>query len=200
MVRVLLISGSLRRGSSNSASLRTAAALAPQRVSASLYQGLEELPHFNPDEDAEGVQIAAPVARMRSQVGESDAILFCTPEYAGALPGAFKNLLEWNVGSTEIHGLPVASVNVAGPGRGENAEESLRTVLGYIGAELVAEASVRIPDARFDWLRWSAERPRRSAPDHRSAGGARRSREGFRGSPVTRGAEQLLGVAGHRYR
>lgn len=145
MVRVLLISGSLRRGSSNSALLSTAAALAPEGVSASLYQGLQELPHFNPDEDAEGVEIAAPVARMRSQVGESDAILFCTPEYAGTLPGAFKNLLEWNVGSTEIYGLPVASVNVAGPGRGENAEASLRTVLAYIGAELVEEASVRIP-------------------------------------------------------
>jgi Predicted flavoprotein len=145
MVHILLISGSLRGGSSNSALLRTAASVAPEGISTTLYDGLDELPHFNPDDDAEGVEIAAPVAAMRAEVSRADAILFSTPEYAGALPGSFKNLLEWTVGSSEIYELPVAWVNVAGAGRGENAHESLRKVLGYIGADLAEDACVRIP-------------------------------------------------------
>ena len=50
------------------------------------------LPHFNPD--ADGEPLPAAVANLRAQVAAADAVLFCTPEYAGALPGTFKNLLE----------------------------------------------------------------------------------------------------------
>jgi chromate reductase len=120
-------------------------AVAPEGVSTTLYAGLDRLPHFNPDDDAEGVTVPPAVAEMRAEVGRADAILFCTPEYAGALPGSFKNLLEWNVGADKIYRLPVAWVNVAGPGRGETAHDSLRKVLGYVGAELVEDACVRIP-------------------------------------------------------
>lgn len=143
-VHVLLVSGSLRSASTNSALLRTAAAVTPEGVTATLYEDLAELPHFNPDDDAEGVEAPAPVAALRAQLGEADAVLFCTPEYAGALPGSFKNLLEWTVGGHEIYQLPAAWVNAAAPGRGENADESLRKVLGYVGADIAEAAVVRI--------------------------------------------------------
>jgi chromate reductase len=143
-VRILLVSGSLREGSTNSALVRTAAALAPDGVEASIYEGLGELPHFNPDDDAEGVEVPAPVAALRSQLRGSDAALFSAPEYAGALPGSFKNLLEWTVGGSEIYRLPAGWVNVAPAGRGLDAEESLRKVLGYVGADLAEEACVRL--------------------------------------------------------
>jgi len=48
------------------------------------------------------------VVKLRRQIAASDAVLFCTPEYAGALPGRFKNLLDWTVGGGEIYGKPVA--------------------------------------------------------------------------------------------
>jgi len=146
-VHVLLVSGSLRAASTNSALMRTAAAVAVDGVTTELFDGMAELPHFNPDDDAEGVEVPAPVAALRERLGAADAVLFSAPEYAGALPGSFKNLLEWTVGGHEIYRLPAAWVNAAGPGRGVNADESLRKVLGYVNADVVEAAVARIPVA-----------------------------------------------------
>nr|WSX50774.1 NAD(P)H-dependent oxidoreductase [Streptomyces sp. NBC_00974] len=140
---ILLLSGSLRAGSSNESVLRTARAAAPARVRTVRYDGLAELPHFNPDDD--GDPLPAPVAALRAAIGEAAGILICAPEYAGTLPGSFKNLLDWTVGGTEICDKPVAWVNAAAPGRGQGAEDTLRTVLGYTGAAIVEPACVRIP-------------------------------------------------------
>jgi chromate reductase len=95
--------------------------------------------------------VPAPVAAMRAQLGAADAVLFSTPEYAGALPGSFKNLLEWTVGGHEIYGKPVAWVNTSGPAAptgAADAHDSLRKVLGYVGATIVEDACVRLPIAR----------------------------------------------------
>src|SRR5262249_37492527 len=66
-----------------------------------------------------------------------DAVLLCTPEYAGSLPGSFKNLLDWTVKGGQLYGKRVASLSVAAPGRGEGAQAHLRIVLGYVAAEVV---------------------------------------------------------------
>jgi chromate reductase len=147
-IRILFVSGSLRGGSTNSALMRTAAALTPVGLETELYEGLDGLPHFNPDADEEGLEVPAPVAAMRAALGAADAVLFSTPEYAGALPGSFKNMLEWSVGGHEIYRLPAAWVNAAAPGRGLDADDSLRKVLGYVGADIVERACVPIPVAR----------------------------------------------------
>ncbi|MCX5197623.1 NAD(P)H-dependent oxidoreductase [Streptomyces sp. NBC_00249] len=146
---ILLLSGSLRAGSSNEAVLRTARAVAAGSrtpLEAVLYEGLGELPHFNPDDDTD--PLPAPVAALRAAVAGAAALLVCSPEYAGTLPGSFKNLLDWTVGGTEIGDKPVAWVNAAAPGRGDGASATLRTVLGYTGASVVEEACVRIPVSR----------------------------------------------------
>src|SRR5260221_14581001 len=97
----LLLSGSLRAGSSNEAVLRTAYAVAPgARIGAALYGGLAELPHFNPDDDTDPLPV--PVAELRAAIERAAGILICTPEHAGTLPGSFKNLLDWTAGGTEI--------------------------------------------------------------------------------------------------
>ncbi len=110
-MQVLLVSGSTRAGSTNTAVLRTVAALAPAGVTATLYGALADLPAFNPDDDTEPLHPS--VAELRRQVAAADAVLFCTPEYAGALPGSFKNLLDWTVGGGEIYGKPAAWVNAS---------------------------------------------------------------------------------------
>lgn len=143
---VLLLSGSLRAGSTNESVLRTARAVAPLRVRAILYEGLAGLPHFNPDDDTD--PLPAAVADLRAAIAEAAGILVCSPEYAGTLPGSFKNLLDWTVGGTEICDKPVAWVNAAAAGRGQGAEATLRTVLGYTGAHIVQEACARIPVER----------------------------------------------------
>jgi chromate reductase len=148
---ILLIPGSSRDGSTNVAVLRTAAAVAAPGVGATLYDGLGQLPLFNPDEDREGTEIDSRVAGMRRQVADADAILICTPEYAGALPAALKNLLEWTIGDAGTYGKPVAWINAAGPAAptgAADAHASLRKVLGYAGADIVEAACVRIPVSR----------------------------------------------------
>lgn len=145
-IRILLMSGSTRAASTNTAALRTVRAVAPQGVATVLYEGLSDLPAFNPDDDGERPH--AVVAGLRQQLAAADAVLFCTPEYAGNLPGSLKNLLDWTVGSGELYDKPVAWVNVANPGRGEGAHAALATVLGYVGAVVIESACARLPVSR----------------------------------------------------
>jgi NAD(P)H-dependent FMN reductase len=148
---ILLVSGSLRSGSSNAAALRTAAEIAGDGIETVLYEGMASLPHFNPDDDVEGAEPHPAVAELRTAIAAADALLICTPEYAGALPGSFKNLLEWTVGDGGTYGKPVAWINVSGaaaPTGGADAHESLRKVLNYTGADIVEAACVRVPLAR----------------------------------------------------
>jgi NAD(P)H-dependent FMN reductase/RimJ/RimL family protein N-acetyltransferase len=140
--RVLLISGSTRAASSSTAALKTIQALAPRELDMVLYDGLASLSAFNPDDEQTD---DAAVAGLRRQISAADAVIFCTPEYAGTLPGSMKNLLDWTVGGGELYGKPVAWLNVAGPGRGEGAQATLASVLGYVGAVVIEPGCARIP-------------------------------------------------------
>jgi chromate reductase, NAD(P)H dehydrogenase (quinone) len=144
--RILLISGSTRDGSTNTAALRTVVQTAPSGTTAELYDGLAGLPAFNPDDDGDWLPPAP--AALRRAIAAAGAVLFCTPEYAGTLPGSLKNLLDWTVGGGELDGKPVAWINVAHPGRGHGAEATLRTVLGYVGARVIEPACRQLPVAR----------------------------------------------------
>jgi chromate reductase len=146
---ILLVSGSTRGGSTNTAALRTIQAVTPAEVSAELYDGLAGLPAFNPDDD--GADLPAPVAALRAQIAAADAVIFCTPEYAGTLPGSFKNLLDWTVGGGEMYGKPAVWINVANQGRGDGAQATLLTVLGYLGVTIIEPACRRLPIAR-EWV------------------------------------------------
>ena len=147
-VRILLVSGSSREGSTNAAVLRTAADVAGDGVECVYYTGIGSLPLFNPDDDREGVPVDPRVADMRREMGASDAVLISTPEYAGAMPAAMKNLLEWTIGDAGTYQKPVAWINAAGaaaPTGAADAHQSLRKVLGYAGADIVDDACARIP-------------------------------------------------------
>jgi chromate reductase len=145
VTRVLLLSGSLRRRSTNTAVLRTAARHAPSGVEAEVYEGMAALPAFNPDDDVD--PLPPPVSELRHRIWQAQALVFSTPEYAGDLPGSFKNLLDWTVGDSRVGSIwtkPVAWVNVATRGAA-HAHESLRRVLGYVGAEIVEPACLARP-------------------------------------------------------
>jgi NAD(P)H-dependent FMN reductase len=119
--------------------------VAPLRVVATVYEGLEALPHFNPDDDVEPLPL--PVAELRAAIRNADALCFSTPEYAGALPGSFKNLLDWTIGDDQagsIYEKPVAWINTSPRGAAE-AHRSLRIVLGYAHARVVDSACAAIP-------------------------------------------------------
>lgn len=148
-VRVLLLNGSTRAASTNGAVLRTVPDVAPPEVEPVLYAGLADLPAFDPDRDTDPLPRA--VAALREEVGRADAVLVCTPEYAGGLPGSLKNLLDWTVGDAAMQGKPFGWLNVASvaaPTGGAGAHAALATVLGYVGADLVAGACLRAPMTR----------------------------------------------------
>jgi chromate reductase len=141
-VRILLVPGSARGGSTNVAALRAAADSAHDNVSAVLFEGLTHLPMFNPDDDYE--PLPESVVQLRREISLADGVLFSAPEYMGTIPGSFKNLLEWTVGSPEMDGKPVAWINVAPSGRGDGAQRTLETVLGYLGARVTEPAGRRV--------------------------------------------------------
>jgi chromate reductase, NAD(P)H dehydrogenase (quinone) len=144
VVRVLMISGSLRERSTNTSALRTLGAVAPPRVLATVYEQLAALPHFNPDDDVHPLPPA--VAGLRRDVRSADALVLSTPEYAGALPGSFKNALDWMIGDDQLGSIaekPVAWINTSSRGA-EAAHESLRRVLGYASAVIVDAACTHV--------------------------------------------------------
>jgi NAD(P)H-dependent FMN reductase len=145
---ILLVSGSLRDGSVNTSVVRTLAAMGDELgVETATYGGMGALPWFDPDLDRE--PLPPGVGELRAAVGAAHAVLFCTPEYAGALPGSFKNLLDWLVGSAEGYRRPVAWVNASSaPTGARDAHASLRTVLSYLHTDIVEAAVAQIPVPR----------------------------------------------------
>ena len=111
MRKILAISGSLRAVSSNTSILKAMAALAPADVDFVLYEGLGNLPHFNPDIDTE--LPPGPVKDFREQLTNADGVIICTPEYAFGAPGVLKNALDWTVSSGEFTRKPVALISAS---------------------------------------------------------------------------------------
>ena len=141
-MRILAISGSLRSLSSSTSIVRAAALLAPAGVHITIYEGLAELPHFNPDLDREGDVPQPAVAELRRLIGESDALLISTPEYAHGIPGTLKNALDWLVSSLEFPGIAVSIINPSA--YSFHANESLTEVVRTMSAQLPTGASARI--------------------------------------------------------
>jgi chromate reductase, NAD(P)H dehydrogenase (quinone) len=146
-MKIVGISGSLRRHSSNAALLRAAARVAPDGAQIVTYEGLGELPHFNPDLDAEGERPPATVAELRALLIGADAILISSPEYAHGVPGAFKNMLDWLVSTGDLVGKPVALLN-ASPVGGEYAQASIVETLRTMNWNVVDDASLIQPFVR----------------------------------------------------
>ena len=139
--RVLCLSGSLRRVSSNTAALQAVQQLTPDTLELVLHEGLGALPLFNPDDDAP--PLPPSVLALREAVGRADALLIACPEYAHGVPGAFKNLLDWLVGSLEFPGKPILLLNTAARGS-YHAQEALTEILATMSAQLLTSQPVAV--------------------------------------------------------
>jgi len=113
-----------------------------------LYSGLAQLPHFNPDLDTDLEPSA--VHDFRSQLLSSDAVLISSPEYAHGVPGLLKNALDWLVRSGELYEKPVGLINVSPSST--RAQASLIETLSTMGAKLVPHACIAIalPEGNVD--------------------------------------------------
>ena len=139
-IRLLLVCGSLQRISANRALLATAARCAPDVIAVSTFEGIADLPHFNPDVEADAARYPA-LAAWRAAIAQSDGVVIATPEYAHSLPGSLKNALDWIVGSGELYEKPVALMS-AGTSGGQRALDALAQTLRAQGALIDAQLSV----------------------------------------------------------
>jgi chromate reductase len=110
-----------------------------------MYDHLASLPAFNPDEDH--YPWHPEVERLRDAIHEVDGIVFSTPEYAGALPGSLKNLLDWTIGDDHVSSIYDKAVGWidASPRGSSGAYDELRTVLAYAHARIIDAACARVP-------------------------------------------------------
>jgi chromate reductase len=153
VLRVLAISGSLRRDSYNTALLRALRGEAPAGFEIELWQGLKEIPAYDSDDDV--VPGPASVEAFRELVREVDAVFFATPEYNSSVPGALKNALDWAsrpIATNAFRNKPVAVISSsAGAFGGVWAAAELRKVLGAMGSRVTeAELSVGHAHEKFD--------------------------------------------------
>jgi len=152
MLRILGISGSLRRGSHNTTLLRAAAELLPPGVELDVYDGLRDLPPYDADRDVDPADPA--VEQLRTAIAAADGVLIATPEYNGSVPGLLKNALDWAsrpFPDNALRGKPVAVIGAStGLFGAVWAQAEVRKVLGIIGADVIdAELPVGQADAAF---------------------------------------------------
>ncbi|MGZ8702250.1 MAG: NADPH-dependent FMN reductase [Gaiellaceae bacterium] len=152
-MKILAISGSLRRDSYNTKLLRAAEELLPPEVDFILYDGLKSVPPYDQEDDVQPAP--PPVAALRHAIAEADAILFATPEYNSSIPGVLKNALDWvsrPVATNPLRNRPAAVVGASTGAFGAVwAQAELRKVLAAIGARVVdGEVAVGHAPTRFD--------------------------------------------------
>lgn len=139
-IKLMAISGSLRKTSYNSAALEALNKLAPNPIHVNIYRGLSDLPMFNPDLEGE---LIPEYEEMRKLLGSSDGLIVSSPEYAHGISGVLKNALDWLVSGEEFVNIPVMIINTSP--RASHALESLREVVRTMSGHIVEEACLSIP-------------------------------------------------------
>jgi chromate reductase, NAD(P)H dehydrogenase (quinone) len=147
-MRVLGISGSLRRDSHNTALLRAAAERLPAGVELVEFERLREIPPY--DADAEAAGVPESVGALREAILAADAVLVATPEYNHSIPGVLKNALDWAsrpAGKSALNGKPAAAIGAStGMFGAVWAQAETRKVLGALGGRVV-EAELPVAKA-----------------------------------------------------
>lgn len=139
-IRILAISGSLRKASYNTALVRALSQFPLNNMEVIVFQSLGALPLFNPD--LENANIDS-VVQFKNEIRLSDGLVIASPEYAHGLSGVLKNALDWLVSGDEFIGMPVALLN-ASP-RATHAQAALREVISTMSGCVIESASISVP-------------------------------------------------------
>jgi len=116
----------------------------PQDVNYVIYDGLSQVPAFDPGLDNNTPPVV--ISSFRKKLADADGIIICTPEYAYGVPGALKNALDWMVSSASFSGKPTALITASTGG--ENAHEAMIKILGSIDAKMSPETILLIQFVR----------------------------------------------------
>ncbi|MET0686631.1 MAG: NADPH-dependent FMN reductase [Solirubrobacteraceae bacterium] len=138
-MKVLGISGSLRRDSHNAALLRAAALQLPPGVELELWEGLKAVPPYDADDEA--LARPRPIRELDAAIREADAVLIATPEYNHSVPGQLKNALDWlsrPLAKNPLRSKPVAVIGAStGLFGAVWAQAEVRKVATAIGANVI---------------------------------------------------------------
>jgi chromate reductase, NAD(P)H dehydrogenase (quinone) len=146
-MRILAIVGSVAPNSANARLLHRMAAVSGS-VDVQVWEALDQLPYFRPDADGNSA-----VSQLRQAIAAADAVWIATPEYAGGMPGALKNALDWLVGSGELYGKRVVALSAApSEQRGGNARRWVEDVVRMQGAEVLDSFTVAVPPGSSEEL------------------------------------------------
>lgn len=151
MVRLIGLSGSLRRGSFNTALLGAAAPLMPEGAALAI-ETIRGIPLYDGDvEAAEG--IPARVAELKDAIAAADGLLLATPEYNNSIPGVFKNAIDWLSRppadiARVFGGKPVALIGASPGGFGTIlAQNAWLPVLRTLGADFWGQGRLLVSRA-----------------------------------------------------
>jgi chromate reductase len=148
-MRILGISGSLRRDSHNRRLLLEAAQVFPAGTEFELFNGLKAVPPYDDDDDRDD-EVDPAVPELRDAIARADAVLIATPEYNSSVPGQLKNAIDWASrprGAAPLLGKPVAVIGAStGSFGGVWAQAELKKILRTAGARLV-DGEVVVPRA-----------------------------------------------------
>lgn len=140
-MKLLAISGSARRDSTNTAMLMAMQAAAPQGLALTVVHRLDQWPLFSPDR--EGAHTPAAVLAFAAALAAADGVIIASPEYVRAIPAGLKNAIEWMVSRKEIIGKPIALAHASH--RGDEMLASLRSVLSTVSDGFMASPFLRLP-------------------------------------------------------
>jgi NAD(P)H-dependent FMN reductase len=151
-IKVMALVGSLRAASINRQIAELAAAVAPDGVTVTVFQGLGDLPFYNEEiDDAvnNDAQPLAPVVALRSAASDADAALVVTPEYNGGIPAVVKNAIDWlsrPFGNGALKDKPLAVIGGSmGRFGGVWAHDDTRKSFGIAGARVVDAIKLSVP-------------------------------------------------------
>lgn len=137
--KILAISGSVRQASSNHMLINLFASEISNIADVQLYEGIDVLPHFNPDHTDSPPQ---EVTDFRRMVANSDAVLICTPEYVFSIPGSLKNAIEWCVSTTAFKGKKLGIITASASGK--KGHEELQLIMKTLEADFTEDTALLI--------------------------------------------------------
>lgn len=140
-MKILAISGSARKASTNTALLKVMEKLAPAGIDLQVIHQLNALPVFSPD--SEGEATPETVQALMEMVSTADGIIISSPEYVRAIPGGLKNAIDWMVSRFEVIDKPIALVHASH--RGNDMLASLRLVLSTVSSHFMEHLFLRFP-------------------------------------------------------
>jgi NAD(P)H-dependent FMN reductase len=156
-IKILALVGSLRAASINRQIAELAAAVAPDGVTVTIFEGLGEVPFYNEEIDdamTADAPALAPVAALRAAAADADAALVVTPEYNGSIPAVVKNAVDWlsrPFGDGALKDKPLAVIGGSmGQYGGVWAHDETRKTFGIAGARVIESIKLSVPFRTLD--------------------------------------------------